>query len=165
MLLALDRDKVKIFSPHTTLEPFTNDICLRRTTRRHQNLVRCTHSDPREGVTIFAIAIPYQKAGRLAKWCRFAQCLGHPCIGGWPRHPVVNNPPRCELDNEKEVADGTVGRWKSSRRPRYLSRDSSKRSQVGEAGLTGRTRRVYFRMACLASGSPGLSAFAHAFFL
>ncbi len=94
---------VETFPPYAAQEAFTDGIRLGSAVRRSQDLDSTTRRHPSEGVPIFAVAIPDQKARHLPKRCRLPQLLCHPRVCGPTRHREMDDAPRGQVDDEKEI--------------------------------------------------------------
>jgi len=94
---------VKTLPSHAAQEPLADCIRLWRTIGYLQDFNRCAHGNAREAFPVLAIAIPNQKVRRLTERRCLAQLLGHPGVRWRTRDAEMNNPPRSQLDDEKEI--------------------------------------------------------------
>ncbi len=90
---------IQAFLPYTAQEAFADGIRFRGPIRRLQDLNRSRLRRGGEGLPIFAIPIPNEKARALTVGRRLAQLLGHPGIRGMGGDTEVYDPPRGGFNN------------------------------------------------------------------
>ncbi len=159
--LAQDQHMVETFPPYAAQEAFTEGIRLGSTVRRSQDLGAAPRRHPSEGVPIFAIAIPDQKARHWPKRSRLPPLLRHPGIGGMPGDPTVHHAPRRELNDEKHLhrTKPKVNDWQEVAGP-YLFRVILPKGRPSRREWCGGTNQSdVFLNRALGDGETELEAF------
>ncbi len=152
---------VETFPPYAAQEAFTEGIRLGSTVRRSQDLGAAPRRHPSEGVPIFAIAIPDQKARHWPKRSRLPPLLRHPGIGGMPGDPTVHHAPRRELNDEKHLhrTKPKVNDWQEVAGP-YLFRVILPKGRPSRREWCGGTNQSdVFLNRALGDGETELEAF------